>query len=137
MKRDLGQILRLSLQGLGVGTSLFGLTPLLAPDKFAQLFGLPYDRRRPAAAMAVRSVGARDLISGLAVVATAGNISRNRPWLLVRLAADGGDAVITWAALRGEPRNRRLLALGIAAAGAALVDVTLLLLSVIAKKPGS
>jgi hypothetical protein len=137
MKRDLRGILRLSLRGLGLGTSLFGLTPLVAPDQFARLFGLPYDKRRPAAAMAVRSVGARDLISGLAVLATAGNVTRNRPWLLVRLAADGGDAAITWVALRGEPRNRRLLALGVAAAGAALVDAALLLMSLAAKKPSS
>jgi hypothetical protein len=137
MTRDLGAILRLSLRSLGAGTSLFGIAPLIAPEKFARLFGLPYDRRRPAAAMAVRSVGARDLVSGLAVLATAGSPRRGRPWLLVRLAADGGDAAITWLALRDEPRNRRLLALGMVAGGAALADVVLLALSLFAKKPSS
>ena len=135
--KDLPTILRLGAGALGLGTSLFGVAPLVAPRLFAKFFGLPFDDRRPAATMAIRSVGARDLVSGLGLLATMGNPARNRPWLLVRTAADVGDALVSYASLRGEPRNWRLRVLMLVAAGAALLDVGLLAGSAIAKRPGS
>lgn len=118
-------ILRLLSAALGLGTALFGLGPIVAPRMFAELFGLPYSGDPPAA-VAIRSVGVRDLVNGLGLLATLDNPRAHRTWLLVRFASDTGDALACQAALRRGPANPRLRLLGVLAAGAAAYGAFLL-----------
>jgi len=110
--------------GLSVGTVVFGLIPLVAPRWFARQFGLPHDG--PASAVLVRSLGGRDLLNGVGLVATLGNPRRHRSWLWLRTALDLIDMSSSMAALRLDRRNYRLAALGAIAAGASVVDMILL-----------
>jgi len=122
---DLSKILRL----LGLATAAFGVGPIVAPRGFARLFGLAYDDTRPSSNMPIRSVGIRDLVTGIGLLAASGDPRRARLWLAIRVSADGGDALTSLAGIRGEPRNYRLMALATIAAGATLTDLALLIAS--------
>ena len=119
-------ILQLGIRGLGIGTILFGVAPIIAPRRFAQLFGLP--SQGAAASVAIRSVGVRDAVIGAGLLLTINDAKNNGYWLLARGASDGGDAVSCAIALRRDRRNLRLWLLAGVAAAAAGVDLSLYLL---------
>ena len=117
-------VVRLANLGLGVGTTLFGLVPLVAPRRFAETFGIPMTDG-PAADVVVRSVSARDVISGIGIISATLHGGRVTPWILARALADGTDAVAIAIAYRSGARGWRLLLLGAIALGAALGDIVL------------
>ncbi|MFI5267856.1 MAG: DUF4267 domain-containing protein [Chloroflexota bacterium] len=123
-KTDSGSILRLLTGALGLGTILFSVPPIVAPRAFAVLFGLPHDAA--AAKVGMRSVGVRDLVNGIGLLATMNDPARSSRWLLVRFLSDCGDALACRAALIEAPKDWRLRLLGGVAAGASLVGAGLL-----------
>jgi hypothetical protein len=123
-KDDSSSILRLLVGALGVGTILFSVPPILFPRAFAVFFGLPHDAA--AAKVGVRSVGVRDLVNGVGLLATLNDPARSSRWLLVRFLSDSGDALACRAALVEQPGDWRLRLLGGVAAGASLVGGALL-----------
>jgi hypothetical protein len=73
----------------------------------------------PMVAAAVRSVGVRDIVLGIGLWWAASSGGGYAPWLLARAVADGGDALAVGAAALAGARDRRFLALGLLALGAA------------------
>ncbi len=119
-----GPSLRRATLGLGVGTLAFGLYPLVFPRRFGATFGLPL-ADSPAAEVVIRSVSARDVVSGIGLLSAVLHGGRVGPWLLGRALSDGADAVaIALAWLRGA-RQPRLAFLGFLAVGATVVDLAL------------
>jgi Domain of unknown function (DUF4267) len=117
------QDLRHLVAGLGLGTLLFGVAPLVAPRQFARLFGFcPPD---PAVASVMRSVGLRDAVMGLGLWSAAVHGGTYAPWLLARTLTDGGDTLAVSLAVARGARNPRFVALGALALGATLVDAAL------------
>lgn len=115
--------LRQLVAGLGVGTLLFGVAPVVAPRQFARLFGFrPPDQ---ATASMIRSVGLRDAVLGMGLWSAASHGGRYAPWLLARLLTDGGDTIaVSLAVVRGE-RHPRFIALGGLALAATVIDAAL------------
>jgi Domain of unknown function (DUF4267) len=104
---------------LGLGSAAFGVAPLVAPRAFARLFGLA-GADDPTTAVAVRSVGVRDLVLGLGLWSAATHGGRYAPWLLARALSDTGDTLACAVALRqgADAPGFKALA-GLAAAAAA------------------
>lgn len=115
--------LRPVIVGLGAVTVAFGLGPLLAPHRFAQVFQFPV--LDPAIASMARSLGVRDVVMGVGMLAVAARGGNYRPWLLARLATDAGDTVSVALAVARGYRPPRFLALGGLALGAALTESAL------------
>jgi hypothetical protein len=121
-----GNVLHRLTVVLGVGTVLFSVFPLILPRPFATVFGIPMDKS-PASEVVIRSISARDLVSGIGILSAVLHRGRVAPWLLGRVLVDGADSVgIGLAALAGV-RNPRLLLLGAIAVFATVVDLTLYL----------
>jgi hypothetical protein len=116
--------LRRLATALGVGTTIFGVWPALAPRGFARTFGLPTDGG-PATLAALRSVGVRDAVTGVGLCSAAMHGGKYAPWLLSRLLVDAGDALIMALACRQGGGNRQMAALGLLALGAAGLDAAL------------
>jgi len=117
------QRVRLVAAGLGISTALFGAASLVAPRRFARLFGI--SAPGPSAVSMLYSIGTRDVALGLGLWSAAWHGGAYAPWLLARLLADGGDAAgIGVAAARGW-RQPRFFALGGLALGAAACDAAL------------
>ncbi|HEX5415436.1 MAG TPA: DUF4267 domain-containing protein, partial [Chloroflexota bacterium] len=111
---------------LGIGTTVFGVAPVLAPRAFGNLFGLPMDNS-PAAEIAMRSVGARDAINGIGILSATMHNGRVAPWILARAVADGTDTLGVGMALVKGAGSPRLGLLGGIALAATIVDVALYL----------
>ena len=112
------QLRRMSA-ALGAGAIVFGVAPAALPTFFGRVLGIACADNRTVAT-AIRSVGVRDLVIGLALVRAArrGDDADLRRWLLARTVSDAGDALgVSLGVLQGE-RDRRFLALGALAAGA-------------------
>jgi hypothetical protein len=123
-KSDSTPILRLLIGGLGVATVLFSVPPIVAPRAFAVFFGLPHNAA--AAKVGIRSVGVRDLVNGIGLLATMNDPDRCTRWLLVRFLSDSGDALACRVAALEAPRDWRLRLLGAVASGASLAGGALL-----------
>ena len=108
--------------GLGIGTVIFGIVPLLAPRLSGRLLGINASDD-PTVATAIRSVGARDLVIGLGILGALQrrNSQAVEDWLLARVMSDASDTLgVSIAVLQGA-RAPRFLALGGLALGAMLV----------------
>ena len=103
---------------LGLGAAGFGALPLVAPRFFARLFGMDAGRR-PAAEVAFRSVGVRDVVLGLGLWSAAAHGGKLGPWLLARALSDTGDTIAAWLAIRRGARSPRFIALSFLALAAA------------------
>jgi uncharacterized protein YjeT (DUF2065 family) len=112
--------------GLGVGTIVFGLVPFVFPRFFAKAFDLPMTES-PAADVVIRSVSARDVISGIGILSAVMHGGRVGPWLLARTLTDATDTLAITIAWLAGARSLRLFALGAIAVGATAVDVVLYL----------
>ncbi len=109
--------------GLGLATLAFGVSPLMAPRRFARLFG--FAEPDAGTVSMIRSLGVRDTVMGMGLWSAAAHGGNYAPWLLARTLTDGGDALaIGWAAGAGW-RNWRFFSLGALALGASAVDVAL------------
>jgi hypothetical protein len=109
--------------GLGLATIAFGATPLVAPSIFARAFGFPKPDASTVAMM--RSLGVRDVVMGMGLWSAAAHDGNYVPWLLTRMLTDGGDALAVGIGAGAGYRNRRFLALGALALGAAAGDAVL------------
>jgi hypothetical protein len=115
--------LRQAAVGLGLVTLAFGIPPLVAPRRFARIFG--FAAPDPATASMMRSLGVRDAVMGMGLWSAAAHGGNYAPWLLARTLTDGGDALaVGWAACTGW-RNWRFLGLGALALGATALDAAL------------
>lgn len=115
--------LRRIAAGLGLATLAFGVMPLVAPRRFARLFG--FATPDAATASMMRSLGVRDAVMGMGLWSAAAHGGKFAPWLLARTLTDGGDTLaVGWAAGQGW-RNVRFLALGALALGATAFDAAL------------
>jgi hypothetical protein len=112
--------MRILARVLGLGAAAFGLVPALFPGWFGALFGID-SATKPTVATAIRSVGVRDLLTGLALVQAAGEADPKalHRWILVRAGCDAGDVLAVVLAVVAGVRNRRFTALGGLALGAA------------------
>jgi hypothetical protein len=90
------------------------------------MFSIPVDGG-PAAEIAIRSVSARDVVSGVGILSAVLHGGRLAPWLLGRTLTDGADTVAIGVAALAGARNPRLLVLGAIALGATILDLVLYL----------
>jgi len=104
---------------LGLGAIFFGIPALVAPARFAKLFGIG-SADDPTVATAIRSVGIRDIAIGAGLVRAvrAGDRSALNHWLLARASSDAGDALAVAVAVRAGVREPRFLGLGALAVAA-------------------
>lgn len=124
VKVDGGQARRFAA-GLGLATLAFGVPPLVAPRRFARIFGFAEPDAGTASMM--RSLGVRDVVMGMGLWSAAAHGGTYAPWLLARTLTDGGDAMaIGWATGSGW-RNWRFYSLGALALGATALDAALYL----------
>jgi hypothetical protein len=121
VERLLGEgTVRRAAAALGLATVAFGVTPLVAPRRFARIFG--FATPDAATASMMRSLGLRDAVMGMGLWSAAAHGGNYAPWLLARTLTDGGDALaVGWAAVGGW-RTRGFLALGALALGALALD---------------
>jgi len=117
------QQLRRAAAGLGLVTLAFGVKPLLAPGRFARLFG--FTAPDLATASMMRSLGVRDIVMGMGLWSAAAHGGKYAPWLLARALTDGGDTVAVGLAASRGWRNRQFFALGALALGATVLDTVL------------
>ena len=115
--------LRRVAAALGLATLAFGVTPILAPDRFARLFGFATPDLATASMM--RSLGLRDAVMGLGLWSAAAHGGKYAPWLLARTLTDVGDTLAVGIAAGRGWRNARFLGLGALALGAAAFDAAL------------
>jgi hypothetical protein len=114
---------RTLIAAFALGRIAFGIGLIAAPERIARGW-IGDDAKRPAAKVAVRGLGARDVaLSAGALAAAAGGRSA-RGWLLAAVACDCVDVAATLTAGDAVPERARagtvLVAGGSAAAGAAL-----------------
>lgn len=119
--------MRLAAIALGAGATLFGLLPAIAPGPFGRMFGIGA-AAEPSVATAIRSVGVRDMVTGIGLLraAASNDDATLRQWLLARVACDTGDMVAVGLALAAGERNPRFVGLGALAAGAAAFGAVVL-----------
>lgn len=117
------QQLRRVAAALGLATLAFGVTPMLAPDRFARLFG--FAAPDPATASMMRSLGLRDAVMGMGLWSAAAHGGKYAPWLLARTLTDAGDTLAVGLAAGRGWRNVRFLSLGALALGAGVFDAAL------------
>lgn len=112
---------------VGLGAALFGLPAVVLPEWFARQFGIA-GAGQHSVATAIRSVGIRDIVIGLALAraATRQDDSSLRDWLLARVVCDTGDAIAVGIALAYGERNPRFVGLGAIAVGASVFGAVLL-----------
>ena len=118
------EVVRLATIGVGIGATIFGLVPMIAPRFFCRSFGVPIPGD-PASDVLVRSVSSRDMINGIGIISAAIHGGRVGPWLIARAVADGTDAATIVIAYASGVKGWRLGLLGVMAAGATVVDLLL------------
>jgi hypothetical protein len=119
-----GENLRRATLSLGIATIAFGAYPLVFPRAFARMFGVPLGEG-PAGDVVVRSVSARDVVSGIGILSAVLHGGRLGPWLLARTLIDGADTVAVGLAFASRAGNPGLGLLGLIAAAATAVDYVL------------
>ncbi|HET9110285.1 MAG TPA: DUF4267 domain-containing protein [Ktedonobacterales bacterium] len=119
--------LRTVSAALGLSLCAFGALPAVAPGPFGRLFG--FDRPTAEVASMMRSIGARDVATGLALWSAATHGGNFAPWLLARIISDGGDVVAIGVAAAQGARDKRFLTLGALAFSATLADTALWMLA--------
>ena len=126
---------RVASTALGVSTALFGLWPVLAPRSFARVWGISTEGGATAL-MSIRSVGLRDLVMGAGLTSAAVHGGKITPLLLSRALTDGLDGLAVLLALaNGGGTHRGLSVLGLLAAGATAVDLSLWWASKVIRDP--
>jgi len=85
-------VARVLAGAIGAGSVLAGAFQYAVPRSAARRFGIQLGSD-PSSTIMMRGAGARDLITGLALVYTAACDGNYRPWLAMRAAADAADAL--------------------------------------------
>jgi hypothetical protein len=103
-------------RAIGAVTTAYGVTILVRPELLLGPSGLLHGKRaEPEQAMFVRTLGVRDLASGLALLFARGRRA-TRVAIAVRVASDTGDALVLARALRGKPERDAVVAFAAASA---------------------
>jgi len=102
-------------QGLGLFSIGLGLAELLVPEDVARLIGAKSDARTRTT---LRALGARELLSGVGILAQ----STNPRWLWARLGGDLIDVAMLSTTLAAEPGSARGVAATAAVLGVAALD---------------
>jgi hypothetical protein len=104
-------------QGLAAGRIALGLAMFLAPTQASRQWLGP-DAERPGTTIAVRALGARDVVLGVGTLAALRDDRRGAsPWIEGGIVADGADAVASL--LSKSPAAGRVMGVGVASAAAA------------------
>lgn len=106
---------------LGIGRIVIGAALTLAPRRTGRGW-LGDIAMQPGAAVAVRSLGARDIAIGAGLVRALDTGADTKPWLLASAAADAADAIGTLIAWKHLARRGRLVTLAMAT-GATVVGL--------------
>jgi hypothetical protein len=85
-------VTRVLAGAIGAGSVAVGAVQYAVPRSAARRFGIQLGSD-PSSTIMMRGAGARDLITGLALVYTAACDGNYRPWLAMRAAADAADAL--------------------------------------------
>lgn len=109
--------------GIGLTMVAFGALPAVAPGVFARVFGFA-EPDAPGGAM-MRSLGARDVVMGIGLWSAAVHGGRYLPLVLARALTDGSDTLAVGLAVVQGKRDPRFISLGVLAAGAAVMEVSL------------
>lgn len=104
-------------RGLATGRIALGLAMFLAPTQASRQW-IGSDAQRPGTAMAVRGLGARDVVLGVGTLAALRHEDADPTrWIEGAIVADGADAVASL--LGGRLDQGRLVGVTVASAGAA------------------
>jgi hypothetical protein len=106
---------------IGAGRIAFGALMLVAPDRVGGSW-LGEAGTTPAAQVALRAVGIRDAVIGMAQIHTAGDPDRGYRWARTASIGDAVDAAATFAAARSLPASG-VAGTGVLAVGAAVAGV--------------
>lgn len=108
-------------RAIGVGRIAFGVALLAVPDKIGASW-LGEGGKTAPTQVALRGLGARDAVIGMAMIHTAGDADRGYRWARTSAAGDIADIVATVAARSLLPRSGVLgtVALGGATAAASI-----------------
>lgn len=108
-------------RAIGVGRIAFGVALLAVPDKLGESW-LGEGGKTAPTQVALRGLGARDAVIGMAMIHTAGDPDRGPRWARTSAAGDVADIVATIAARQLLPRSGVLgtVALGGATAAASI-----------------
>ena len=96
---------RVLLTTLGLGRFAIGAALVAKPQSAVGAGWVGDEAQRPATALMIRSVGARDMAIGLGTLAAARSGSPLKPWLLGATLADAVDLVATFAAGSAIPKQ--------------------------------
>jgi hypothetical protein len=104
---------------LAIARMSAGAAFAVAPDRVGYLL-VGSDIERPGASLFVAAFGVRDFLLGAGALSAVLDEQSTRPWLVACALADAADAGLVLLGYRNLPAERRLLALGVSAAPAAL-----------------
>jgi hypothetical protein len=108
---------RILAQGLATGRITLGLAMFLAPTQASRQWLGP-DAERPGTTIAVRALGARDVVLGVGTLAALRHEDGDpSQWIEGGIVADGADAVASL--LSKAPAPGRLVGVSVASAAAA------------------
>jgi uncharacterized protein DUF4267 len=97
-------------RALGVATALYGVAITARPELLLKPSGmLRGDKPEPEQETFVRTLGVRDVASGIAMAVAPGRTAM-RTAIAVRVASDLGDLVVLGQALRGKPERTKVMA---------------------------
>ncbi|MDO9408423.1 hypothetical protein [Patulibacter sp.] len=108
-------------RALGLGRVAVGLAILAVPAKVGESW-LGADGTTPGAQVALRGLGIRDVLVGMAQAHTASDPERGYRWARTASLGDAVDLVATLAAAKHLPRSG-VLTIGVVATGAAVSGV--------------
>jgi hypothetical protein len=97
----------------------YGLGLLAAPARVTKNW-LGRDRSRPATTVALRALGAREVVLHAGALAAALGGGATRPWLVASIGGDCSDVLATFAARDGLPDGAAPKTLAVAGGSAAL-----------------
>jgi hypothetical protein len=97
-------------RALGAATALYGAAITARPELLLKPSGLLRgDKPEPEQETFVRTLGVRDLASGVAMAFAPGRAAM-RTAIAVRVASDLGDLAVLGSALRGKPERTKVMA---------------------------
>jgi hypothetical protein len=97
-------------RALGVATAAYGVAITVRPELLLKPSGmLRGDKPEPEQETFVRTLGVRDLASGVAMAFAPGRKAM-RTAIAVRVASDLGDLAVLGQALRGKPERTKVMA---------------------------
>ena len=97
---------RVLASAIGAGSVAVGAFAYAAPRRAARRFGIQLGSH-PSSTIMMRGAGARDVVTGLALLYTAACDGNYRPRLAMRAAADAADAIAAELSLRARTASAK------------------------------